>query len=73
MNRSELRRKHFHIFAVITLILAVLFVWADIWTDLRIYENSDDDDVMAAFCTRLAEEARRGSCSRLLSDSGFRT
>ena len=26
MNRSELRRKHFHIFAIITLILAVLFV-----------------------------------------------
>ncbi len=73
MTRSELRRKHFHRFFIICLVLAVLYVWADIWTDLRVYENADDDDVMAAFCSRLAEEARRGSCARLLSDSGFET
>ncbi len=72
MNSSGSFMKHLHRFCLISLVMAVLFVWADIWTDLRAYDRADDDDVISAFCTRLAEEARRGNCSRLLSECGYK-
>ncbi|MBR0140507.1 MAG: hypothetical protein IJM17_09510 [Firmicutes bacterium] len=73
MKLSARTLRHLHRFCIISLIMAVLFVWADVWTDLRAYDQADDDDVISAFCTRLAEEARRGNCSRLLSECGYKS
>lgn len=72
MTRAELRRVHLYFFALITIIMAVLFTWADLWTDLRRYETQNDEKIMDAFCQRLSEEAEEGNCSALLEESGYR-
>ena len=71
MTRAQQRRLHLYAFGLITIALGCLYIWADLWTDLRRYELQNNETVLNTFCTRLAAEAAEGNCEALLSESCY--
>ena len=70
MSRKLFRRRFFSVLCT-GLLLAVLFIWSSVWTDLREYEQGSSENVALEFARELSAEAESGSCAELLKASGY--
>ncbi len=56
---------------ILLIIGTVLFIWADIWTDLRNYDLYTPDVLVSGFCDELRQQSSKGSCEKLLREYGY--